>query len=211
MATEEPNPVAAAAQEGDGVRDFGASGSSGSSGSLASNSAAEAAAAAAAVVAQLSGGTKGDSCSHAFSTLFIVDFTFVKAGNLMEVVEMSWITFDVETRQTLEEASVFVRPEQLLAPAETLAKLGVTQEELSAAETLGDVVQKFDSAVFQKCEDTSRQTMLCAFDREKLMDFRACAAARQVALFPHYAQFVDLKHILRTFMHRKSDMNRGRQ
>lgn len=50
---------------------------------------------------------------------------------------MSWVVFDVETRQTLEEDSVFVRPQQLLAPAEILTKLGVTQEELSAARRRG--------------------------------------------------------------------------
>lgn len=77
MATEEPNPLAMAAPE-DGIPDFGVNGC---------DSAAEAAAAAAAVAAQLAAGANGESPSHAFSTLFFVDFTFLKAGNLMEVVE----------------------------------------------------------------------------------------------------------------------------
>lgn len=43
------------------------------------------------------------------------------------------MVFDVATRQSLEEVSLLVRPEQLLAPAEVLTKLGVTQEQLFAA------------------------------------------------------------------------------
>lgn len=46
---------------------------------------------------------------------------------------ISWIVFDVATRQSLEEVSVLVRPELLLAPADLLSSLGVTQEQLFTA------------------------------------------------------------------------------
>lgn len=59
------------------------------------------------------------------------------AGGLWVLLcRIAWVVFDVATRQSLEEVSVLVRPEQLLAPAAVLTKLGVTQEQLFAACTV---------------------------------------------------------------------------
>lgn len=186
-----PNSVEAAVHE-DGVRDFD------------SNGCVAAAEAAAAVVAQISGASTGESQPHAFSWLFLVDFTFVKAGNITEVVEIAWIAYDIEARQMAEETSILVRPEQLLAPAETLAKLDVTHEKLSAASTLADAVQRFDLAFFQKCPASGKPAILCTFGPDKLVkDFRGCAASRQVTLFNYFSHFVDLKQLLPRFMQRK--------
>ncbi|KAL8424242.1 hypothetical protein Efla_007291 [Eimeria flavescens] len=195
----EPHPLAAP------VSDGGLSGipSNGCDGAV---EAAMVAAAAAAAAAQLSAPVADTAKQpHAFSTLFVLDFTFLKAGNLTEVVEMAWLTYDVEAAQTLQETSVIVRPEQLLAPAGVLAKLSVTHEGLAAATPLADAIHKMDMAIFQKCQETGKPALLCVFGPEKLKDFRGCAASRQAALFPHYAHYVDLKQILAHFMHLNGD------
>ncbi|KAL8273164.1 hypothetical protein Esti_002922 [Eimeria stiedai] len=166
------------------------------------DAAVAAAAAAAAAAAQMSATiADGQRANHAFPTLFFVDFTFLKAGNLTEVVEMAWLAFNVESSQSLEETSFLVRPEQLLAPADLLAKLDATHEKLAAAVPLGEAVQKLDLSIFQKCQETGKPALLCLFGAEKLRDFRACAAARNVALFTHYSHFANLKQILAQFMH----------
>ncbi|CDJ32193.1 RRM domain-containing protein, putative [Eimeria mitis] len=201
MATEEPHAVPTAGPQ-DGVPDLQ------SSDSASTAEAVAAAAAAAAAAAQLAVGTSstdGGYQAHSFTTLFLIDFSFLRAGNITEVVEIAWVVFDVATRQSLEEVSLLVRPEQLLAPAEVLTKLGVTQEQLFAASTLSEVIQKLDTAVFQRSQDGVNPAMLCVYEPENLKDFRACAAARQVTLYPHFAQAVILKRVIQQYLTVKGD------
>ncbi|XP_026193774.1 heterogeneous nuclear ribonucleoprotein H2 [Cyclospora cayetanensis] len=200
MAMEEPTSVSVTGMEG-GVRDCEATESSFTEQEGGTTAPAVAA------PAQLAGATSSSdgSTGHAYSTLILLDFTFLKAGNITEVVEVAWVVFDVSTRQSLEEVSVLVRPEQLLPPAELLTNLGVTQAELCSASTLGEAVQRLDNAIFQKSQDNSQTAIICAFGAGKLKDFRSCAVARQVSLSAHYTHLVDLHPVLERFMNLKGD------
>ncbi|CDJ46738.1 RRM domain-containing protein, putative [Eimeria brunetti] len=201
MATEEP-PAVPAAGSHDGAPDLQSTDSTSTAEAVA---AAAAAAAAAAQLAVATSSADGRYQAHSFTTLFFIDFSFLRAGNITEVVEIAWVVFDVATRQSLEEVSLLVRPEQLLAPADVLTKLGVTQEQLFAASTLSEVIQKLDTAIFQRSQDGVNPAMLCVYEPEKLNDFRKCATARQVTLYPHFAQAVVLKRVIQQFLNVKGD------
>ncbi|CDJ40144.1 RRM domain-containing protein, putative [Eimeria tenella] len=203
MSTEEPQAVVAAAPE-----ESAADSSTGNNSNSSTAEAVAAAAAAAAAAAQLAAASSSPEVAfpgQLFPTLFVVDFSFVKAGNITEVVEISWIVFDVATRQSLEEVSVLVRPELLLAPADLLSSLGVTQEQLFTASPLGEAIQKLDTAIFQRSQDGANPATLCVYGVEKLKEFRTCASSRQVTLYPHFAEVVVLKRVIEQFMNIKGD------
>lgn len=83
MATEEPHAVPAAGPQ-DCVPDLQSSDSATTAEAVA---AAAAAAAAAAQLAVATSSADGGYQAHPFTTLFFIDFSFLRAGNITEVVE----------------------------------------------------------------------------------------------------------------------------
>eukprot|EP00301_Raphidiophrys_heterophryoidea_P024817 c8175_g1_i3.p1 GENE.c8175_g1_i3~~c8175_g1_i3.p1 ORF type:complete len:382 (-),score=88.29 c8175_g1_i3:70-1215(-) len=119
----------------------------------------------------------------------------VVTGENREIIEFSWVTFDVKAGSILDERQFFVKPEFAggLTPFCTILT-NIAADKLVTAISLQDVVREFDSYVHSSFISSSKSFCLLT---DGTWEIKVClrkeAARKQILLPQYFSLFINLQ------------------
>ena len=108
-----------------------------------------------------------------------------------EIVEWSWLCFDLVSKTITDSKQVFVRP-QAAASSLQEALPGASDDDLEAAVTLSEAVRLFDNYVYTKFMAHNKSFSFMVCNDVDLAHLRQECASKGVKLAAHYSMFIHL-------------------
>ncbi|KAF8820322.1 Rna recognition motif-containing protein [Cardiosporidium cionae] len=136
-----------------------------------------------------------------YALIFLVDIEVsgdTETAENNEIIEFSWVAYDVEQRCATEQACYYICPEFSQVSDRKLQMMGIDRSIITSGISLAEAVQQFDSVIFSTCQKSRKPMTLASFDVAKFHKFLNIEAAKKdITLYTHYSHLIDIANLIR--------------